>query len=149
MSVEARADLVVRLERRAAEVGFGLFGVTDVEPSAHMGFYQQWIDEGYNGEMAYLARPDAISRRADLGETMGSIRSVMVVGHEYYAPDAPDVGADRSSAVVARYARGVDYHHVVTAKLSELLEWLDGEVPGGVRGRAYVDTGPLLERELA
>jgi epoxyqueuosine reductase len=33
-------------------------------------------------------------------------------------------------------------------KLEELLAWLAGRVDGGVRGRAYVDTGPILEREL-
>ena len=38
---------------------------------------------------------------------------------------------------------------VVRRKLEALLGWLDGQVEGGVRGRAYVDTGPILERDLA
>ena len=56
---------------------------------------------------------------------------------------------DSSRAIIARYARGRDYHKVVKPKLLELLAWLDGEVEGGVSGRAYVDTGPILERDLA
>ncbi|GIS80448.1 MAG: hypothetical protein CM1200mP14_20140 [Gammaproteobacteria bacterium] len=30
-----------------------------------------------------------------------------------------------------------------------LLEWLSQRVPERVEGRAYVDTGPILERDLA
>src|SRR5262249_6592203 len=49
---------------------------------------------------------------------------------------------------IARYARGGDYHHVLRAKLKELLAWVRGELPD-VQGRAVVDTAPLLERDFA
>ena len=99
--------------------------------------------------MGYLARDDAVARRTRLPGTMDAVRSVVVVAHEYYAQDAPDRAADPSRGIVARYARGDDYHDVVKKKLLKLLRWLDDEVEGGVGGRAYVDTGPILERELA
>ncbi|HUH12480.1 MAG TPA: tRNA epoxyqueuosine(34) reductase QueG, partial [Longimicrobiales bacterium] len=52
--------------------------------------------------------------------------------------------------MIARYARGRDYHKVVKKKLLELLRWLEGEVGRELPlARAYVDTGPVLERELA
>jgi epoxyqueuosine reductase len=74
---------------------------------------------------------------------------VVVVAHEYFQDDPEGVPHDPSRAVIARYARGADYHDVVKPKLEELLGWLDARVEGGVEGRAYVDTGPILERELA
>ena len=49
---------------------------------------------------------------------------------------------------VLRYARGVDYHRVLWDKLEDLLDWLRAERPE-VRGRAVVDTAPLLERDYA
>ena len=49
---------------------------------------------------------------------------------------------------VARYARGVDYHRALWDKLESLLDWLRAERPGA-RGRAVVDTAPLLERDYA
>lgn len=56
----------------------------------------------------------------------------------------PDVG------IIARYARGRDYHKVMKKKLLELLTWIEGEVGRELpAARAYVDTGPVLERELA
>jgi epoxyqueuosine reductase len=58
-------------------------------------------------------------------------------------------GGREPAGPVARYARGDDYHDVIVARLRELHRWLDGAVGAPVAGRAYVDTGPLLERDLA
>ena len=49
---------------------------------------------------------------------------------------------------IARYARGPDYHDVLRNRLKELLSWLQIERPD-CRGRAVVDTAPLLERDFA
>jgi epoxyqueuosine reductase len=141
-------SLADALKARALEEGFSLAGIAPAESSAHAAFYESWIGEGRHGAMAYLARPDAVRRRADLRETMHDIRSCLVVAHEYNVEEDPSLSTDSSRAVVARYARGDDYHEVVLARLERLLAWLDARLGGGVRGRAYVDTGPILEREL-
>ncbi|HSH76449.1 MAG TPA: tRNA epoxyqueuosine(34) reductase QueG, partial [Longimicrobiales bacterium] len=147
--MRAGADLAVALRRRARELGFSLVGIAPARPSGHMRFYRSWLAEGFHGAMAYLAREDAVARRADLALTMADAESCVVVAHEYHQVDPPGVPDDPSRAVVARYARGEDYHQVVKGKLEALLGWLDERVDGGARGRPYVDTGPLLERELA
>ncbi len=138
-----------RLEARARELGFSLFGITDAGASRHMDSYLSWVNRGAHGDMQYLSRADSLARRADLRGTLASVESVVVVAHEYYADDGQGAGRDPSQAVIARYARGEDYHDVVKRKLEELLRWLDATVEGGVRGRPYVDTGPILERDLA
>src|SRR5204862_2622534 len=61
---------------------------------------------------------------------------------------ARDGSAPNTRGRVARYALGRDYHDVLRARLKELGAWLQGEVPG-CRGRAVVDTAPLLERDFA
>ncbi len=50
---------------------------------------------------------------------------------------------------MARYARGDDYHDVMDAMLRELHRRVAGDAGRGVAGKPYVDTGPLLERDLA
>jgi epoxyqueuosine reductase len=58
-------------------------------------------------------------------------------------------GGREPSGPVARYARGNDYHDVMTARLDELHRWLESEIGRPIAGKAYVDTGPILERDLA
>ncbi len=135
------------LGARAEALGFSMVGVAPPEPE-HGAFYRRWLDEGHHGEMSYLARPDAVRRREVPAATLEGVRSAIVVAHEYYQVDAPETVADPSRGIVARYARGADYHRVVKKKLMALARWLDGEL-GGVTSRAYVDTGPILERDLA
>lgn len=149
----------VRAQARA--LGFGLVGITTPAPSDHLTVYRRWLGEGHNGGMAYLARADAVARRGDLGLTLPAVRSIIVVGHEYYQKDPPGVPDDPSRGVIARYARGRDYHKVVKKKLVALGRWLEGIWGGPAEAdhgdgalpspswRAYTDTGPILERELA
>lgn len=150
MSTNEPSDTLRRgLEAEAAELGFSMVGVAAPDPSDHVPFYREWIEEGLHGEMEYLARKDAVARRADLSITLEGVRSVVVVAHEYYTKDDPDAVADPSRGIIARYARGADYHRVVKGKLKALGRWIDERVEGGVEARSYVDTGPILERELA
>ena len=137
------------IKARAAELGFGPVGIADAGQSQHMDLYRGWIERGAHGEMAYLARPDAVTRREDLQLTLEGARSVVVVADQYFQEDSPGVPDNPSRAVIARYARGDDYHDVMKRRLEELLTWIqdDAEVP--VAGRVYIDTGPILERELA
>jgi epoxyqueuosine reductase len=148
MSPPPPAGLAAALKARAREEGFSLTGIAAPEPSAHREFFRSWLAAERHGCMGYLARPDAVRRRGDLRETMPEVRSCLVVAHEYHAEDPHGMHDDRSRAVIARYARGDDYHDVMLAKLERVLAWLDARVEGGVRGRPYVDTGPILEREL-
>ena len=141
------AALADRVRAKARELGFDLVGVTRPDPTWHMDAYRAWLAEGRHGAMAYLARPDAVARRGALEETLAGVRSVVVVGHEYFQRDPDGVPGDRSRAVVARYARGRDYHKVVKKKLTGLGRWLE-EAVDAVAWRAYVDTGPILERDL-
>src|ERR1019366_6519396 len=53
---------------------------------------------------------------------------------------------------IARYARGDDYHIVMRRKLDDLGRWLEVTTRAAgtpARAKAYVDTGPILERDLA
>jgi epoxyqueuosine reductase len=53
-----------------------------------------------------------------------------------------------NTGVIARYARFTDYHEVLGERLKALAAFLDS-LATGTRSLWYVDTGPLLERDLA
>ncbi len=136
------------LKALALDEGFELAGVCRAEPSEHLEFLEGWVAADYHGEMGYLARPDAIHRRGDPRRTLPEARSLLVVGHNYNQEDPAGVPDDPSRGVIARYARGRDYHRVVKKGLMRVHRRVEETLDREIGGRAYVDTGPLLEREL-
>ncbi len=133
-------SLAEAVKERARELGFGWVGIASPGPSDHTTFYRRWLDEGRHGEMGYLAREDAVERRADLRGTLTEVCLVVVVAHPYFVEDREEVPDDASVGVIARYARGRDYHKVVKKKLLRLLETVRERADGHVEGRAYVET---------
>jgi epoxyqueuosine reductase len=143
------AEITGSIRLKAREMGFGAVGVAPVRPSGHGDAYTRWIGEGMHGEMAYLAREDAVAKRRDPAVLVPGARSAVVVALEYFNADAhPETAADPARGIVARYARNHDYHELMKERLIALQEWINAELLP-VQGRAYVDTGAVLERELA
>jgi epoxyqueuosine reductase len=140
--VERARDIV----RRCHELGFALAGVCGLEPSAHEAAYRRWIAAGRHGEMGYLAEQAAPRFDPDLVLT-GACSAVMVADL-YQTRNAPPDRTPPGHGRVARYARGRDYHEVIKRRLHRLCDELASEHPGA-RFRAFADTAPVLERELA
>jgi epoxyqueuosine reductase len=143
-----RAALSARIRSRALALGFDTVGIAPLGPSAHADAYRRWVEAGCAGEMHYLARPDAAGKRADPALLVPGARSAVVVTRGYAAGEEEGVEQDPERGVFARYARGDDYHELLKERLMELQRWTT-EALHPVRGRAYVDTGAVLERELA
>lgn len=126
-----------RIIERAWELGFaaGIAAISPMDPAP----FRAWLEAGYAAEMTYLTRH--LPLRADLRAVLAGARSAICVALPY--PDGESaVGA------VAKYARGVDYHDVVRERLTTLWDELRRE-HSGAKGRVFVDSGPLPERELA
>ena len=86
-------------------------------------------------------KPRGREKRCDSRLPLPGAASAIVVALNY--------GGREPSGPVARYARGDDYHDVMLERLRALHGWVAGEVGRPVLGKPYVDTGPLLERDLA
>lgn len=144
------AALVKRVKARAAELGLDVLAIVPARPSTRTGEYQAWLDNGYHGEMGYLARPDAVQRRADPTLILPVARSIVSMGMNYHTvPLPPELRDDPSRGVIASYAWGVDYHGLLIPRLRALAATIQEELGEPVTFRDYVDTGPLLEREIA
>ncbi len=136
-----------RLVRRISQgVGFDLVGVTSVAAPARAGHYRAWLERGYAGSMAYLHRYQAL--RGDPAQLLPGARSIICVGLAYRRPEPPPDAAEPSGRI-AQYARGYDYHTIMRRMLLEVAERLRASLDVAFEARPFVDTGPLLERELA
>ena len=132
-------SLTPLVKAQAYGLGFDLVGVATLGPVETAAAFDQWVAAGYAGEMDYL--PRGAAKRRDTRLPFPGATSAVVVGMNY--------GGTEPAGPVARYARGDDYHDVMIAKLCELHAWIGARVGREVRGKAYVDTGPILERDLA
>lgn len=139
-------DPATRIKDLARGAGFDLAGIAPVAPSPHADAVHAWLAAGRHGQMDYLARTAAT--RVDLPSKFPWARSIICVGLAYYvAPVAPP--ADEPAGKIARYAWGRDYHRVLEKRLAALERAVRADFPEPLTIRTYVDTGPILEREIA
>lgn len=135
---------------QARRLGFALAGVTTPDPPANWKIYTEWLERGHHGGMAYLAEERAIRRRADPRLILPGCRSILALGIRY--PDWRALPGEREAGLagrVASYAWGRDYHEVLPERLAQLAAFIGEHAGRPISYKAYTDTGPILERELA
>jgi len=139
--------LGARIVRQCVDGGFAAAGVATLEPSAWAGELDAWLDAGKHGSMDWLAKNREV--RARPGELLEGARSAVMVA-DLYAVRAQnaDEPLNPSEGRVARYARGGDYHEIIKRRLHDLCDALRAHHPGALF-KSFVDTAPVLERELA
>src|ERR1700722_4608116 len=142
---------------QARAIGFDLCGVAPVHGAAgnldELQHLPEWLNRGHAGEMSYLHDP----RRAHPAMAMEGARSLIVVALNYntaqpYSTVVEDCANDRDPGPrgwISRYAWGDDYHETMWQKLNALVANMHAEWPEPFDARAYVDTGPIIERVAA
>lgn len=148
------ADLRDQLELWAKELGFQQIGVTDIQLSEHEERLQQWLKQGYHGDMGYMADHGNMRSRPDELQP-GTIR-VISLRMDYLPPDISitEQLQDKNNAYISRYALGRDYHKLIRKRLTQLGKKLQQAIAElnaeqQMNYRAFVDSAPLLERALA
>ncbi len=132
-------------------LGFDAIGFARAEEHPHAERLAAWLAEGRHATMRWMAREP--ERRSDPRLVVPDALTVVSVLASYYRGDWPaeTPAKGRSTALrgrVARYAWGRDYHGRLKRRLNRLGRTLEA-LRSGARWRAYVDSGPVLERGWA
>ena len=135
------------IKDHARALGFDLCGIAPVDSFPELAFLNEWLERGYAGTMAWMAR--SAERRADVRQVVPGARSVIVTGTLYNVDRPYSNELPPGVARISRYAWGDDYHDVLKARLDRLLAWMRAESADAFDARAYVDTGPVQERVYA
>ncbi len=158
-----RAATVKWARQLAFDAGFDAAGVTaaysldETEAQASAERFSNWVEAGHAGEMEYLKRRDEQGELLRRGARVAFpwARSILVCAFNYNAAGPSSLEpATPGEGWIARYAwngkqqgGAVDYHDDLITRLQKietaLLERLR------CRTKCLVDTGPLLERDLA
>lgn len=142
-----RAALSRRVVEMARGLGFAAAGIAPAEETRFGEQLRAWLAAGSHGEMDYMARD--LSLRLDPRGHLENTRAFIMVADQYAARGAAEDGElAHGRGRIARYARGRDYHGVMKKRLHRLADTLRAEIPGS-DFRSFVDTAPVLERELA
>ena len=130
------------------EEGFNFFGITSSLQIKRKDFLIEWISKGYAGDMSYLVRN--VEKRLDLKKNMENVKSIISLAINYYPGDFDEkILINSMRGLISRYAWGIDYHLVVKKKLIRIVENIKKHRGKSFEYRIYVDTGPVLEKEIA
>lgn len=152
------ASLTREIKQAALDLGFNVVGISALPMSPSrapeqdrsdfttdlIGRLNEWLRRGFHATMAWMGRNP--ERRADPASVLPGCRSVISVGMNYYTEQRADERPGNGR--IARYAWGKDYHHILGDRLRQLVERICALAPAG-RHRAYVDTGPVMEKAWA
>jgi epoxyqueuosine reductase len=138
------------IQEAAYKLGFDDCRITAADAPSSAPAFERWLAAQMHGEMAYLARN--AFKRVEPGQVLPGIKSVVSLAVSYAEsepkPEAvPGPGA--LTGVIARYARYRDYHEILRHPLEKLTAFVNQHGGQGTRSLWYVDTGPILERDLA
>lgn len=136
------------LKTEANNLGFLLSGITTPEPPTHFHAFENWLKQGFNANMAYLSRPDTLAKRENPVLLFEDVKSILVLGIPYQPVKRMDVTQIQNPGISA-YALGPDYHELIPAKIQTLMENFQTRTGIHVNWKAFTDSAPILEHDLA
>lgn len=150
------------IRKRALELGFDDCRFTTAAAPDHRDAFQEWLAQKRHGEMGWIER--TAHKRVNPQEVLAGAESVIALATSYEACSmfgVPACNSNRSREItnhetqstphgaIARYARFQDYHDILADRLKQLTGFVNQIGGENARSLWYVDTGPLLERDLA
>ncbi len=141
------SNLSGQIKERSRQLGFDLVGICSADDSRYRSYLRQWLDDGRQGSMEYLAR--RLDERTSPTTYMPGAKSVICVACNYHAKleDQSDIPGN-AQGKIARYVLGDDYHELLKSRLYALADWIKEQVPDA-QTRCAVDTAPVMEKELS
>jgi len=133
------------LKQTARSLGFIACGISTAGPlDQEARRLEEWLRLGYHASMKWME--NHFEKRIDPTKLVDGARSVVSVLDSYWYPSVHT--DDRNAGRISRYALGDDYHTVMKERLAVLYDWLD-EKSGGIGGRIFVDSAPVMDKVWA
>lgn len=145
---DVEADRQIR--QRALELGFDVVGIARADEPLGIEHdrYKAFIDAGMHGSMDYLAEHVEARKRLDTPFILEGARSVVCLGKVYARSPQDEKNDPPFAQMIARYARGQDYHGFVRKKIRKLAAFIRRLRPDA-QARPLCDVEPILERSFA
>ena len=136
------------IKAEALALGFSDCVIAKPDAQAELPRFKKYLELGYHGDMHFLA--ENLEKRADPTLLVPGTKSIICVRMDYLVavPEPRLVPFAPNSAIIARYARGRDYHKVMRGRLKTLSQKIKAKV-GDFESRPFADSAPIFEKSLA
>jgi epoxyqueuosine reductase len=132
------------IKTEALRLGFSFCGIAQNNSLEHLRpFYTGFIGRNGHAGMKYLE--SYFEKRMHPELVLSGTKSVIALLMNYFPPE---IIPEKDNFIIAKYAYGADYHHLMRARLNALIHFMQLSA-GPVQARAFVDSGPVLEKEWA
>ena len=132
-----------KIKSKAKRLGFLSCGISKAEfLEEEAPRLENWLNKNMHGEMAYME--NHFDKRLDPTILVPDSKSVISLLLNYF----PSEAQVENTYKISKYAYGTDYHFIIKDKLKQLMDFISEEI-GEVRGRAFVDSAPVLDKAWA
>lgn len=136
-----------KVRQRAKELGFDACGFSKARRlEKHERLLEEWLHQDRQGQMQWMN--NHFDKRVDPTKLVPGSKSVVSVICNYNTEKARKEHEREGVPKITKYAMGTDYHFVLKEKLFELFEFTR-ELHGGLEGRVFTDSAPVLDRAWA
>lgn len=142
-----RSTLTQRIRSEAIALGFDACGFAKAgELTNEARKLEQWLNEDRQGTMAWMTQN--FEKRVDPTVLVPGAKTVISLLASYYHPKHKQQIDLNDRPLIAKYAQGRDYHKVLKKKLQQLFQFTS-KLNGGLEGRIFVDSAPVLDKAWA
>lgn len=158
------ADVRAWIHQKALELGFsdcGFISVHDPIFAEQTAALKQWLAKGLNGTLDFMHENHEL--RANPAKLVDGTKTIISVRMDYLhalpKPRSIEDNERANHAIIARYARGRDYHKTLRQRLKQLARAIENELPHWQHlninadkpfvFRPFSDSAPIFERPLA
>lgn len=107
---------------------------------------EEWLSQNKNGTMGWIE--NYFEKRVDPTKLVPGSKTVVSVLASYHHPKHNEQIGVKDQPLISKYAQGRDYHKVLKKKLKHLFQFTE-ELLGGLEGRFFTDSAPVLDKVWA
>ncbi len=164
LSFTTPAEVKLWITEQAQQLGFSACGFLSVHHplfAEQMIYLERWLDKGYEGTLGFMHNNHHL--RAHPEQLVAGAKTIISVRMDYLTeapvPRTVEDNAYPNQGIIARYARGRDYHKTMRSRLKQLALKIESMLPAwqhlaiGAESdfvfRPFSDSAPIFERPIA
>lgn len=153
---ETMTQLTAWIKQEAKQLGFSACGIARPDTRNQLEHLKEFLANGYEGNMTFLH--DNHDKRADPTLLVENTKSIISVRLDYLTsapkPRRVEDNDTPNKAIIARYARGRDYHKTMRGLLKKLAKRIEQQLAEigldtEFTWRPFADSAPIFEQVLA